>query len=341
MYIPEDNEIHAGQHQIPTMRQSDSTEPSFQMVSFELLPIEAVPLRMIKCPGGFYKGTPFEILKSITSTAIDRIKIGGKDPYDFMEVTEPNIDYDEVNLDVVSNINLTALPEYINSKTGISTSGLGVYVKHKQENKYDRVGIYIYPIYNPYRFREKVNKLKVIIDGSVTPEVSKTTYKTEGKLTTIVVSPLTTRNSKSSSSDTDEYGFIGSSAEGTASMEVTASKQSASVDSKKMKTAVKLTDTGGNENNPRIAVLDKHRTVVDEMVDIAAVAGEDIAVKWSYSDPEVLYPSMPVSVLMAVMGKPVLREATLLHAHTVYKYIEDRGTYLSVSSLRLRIGKVL
>jgi len=335
-YIPKDNEYSLGTHQSVEGVTSKNSQ-KLMIVSLELVDIEAVPLKLVKVEGGAYNDTGLAVLKSLIIRSADKISVHGDRAYDFLEIEDPNVE-ERGHVVIPTGTYLTALPNYINKTLGMYSSGIGFYCKRVIRNNRDDMGLFVYSLFNPYRYRENSRKLKIIIEpNEILVNASENTFIEGEKLSTIVTSPITSEGSKGSSSDFDEYGYIG--AEPIKGLKDRPKTDGSTLSYKgNNNTAFTFKNKKGGENAPLISSLNKHTTAAEAMTEIASNVGERIAVKWPNSNPEMLRPDLAVSVLMVRNGRPITRPANLLFHHTVYQNNAKDDRYITTTILLLQVS---
>jgi len=208
--IPRDNEMP-----VPRFNTGNSPTETMNMkqveVSLELVGLNTIPFELMRIQGGVYHETSLDVLHTVLSDAMETVKIRGDSPYDFIDMVLPNVKQKPKQILLNTHTPLTGLPEFMNNRYPIYTSGAGMYfssIVDLKKNK-ERFGVFIYPIFNPYRYRESNQKMKVIIDTNPSSDLVEGTFVTKGNITTCVVTGINMGDSNATASDEGRYGYIG------------------------------------------------------------------------------------------------------------------------------------
>ncbi len=310
-------------------------------VTMELTDVSVEPLLVVKADSGIYNGAPKSILRALISSAIDKITIKDGDVVDFVSVIDPNVTSAHKEVLIKSNTLLQAMPTYINNKYGVYTSAIGTYIQRTIIDNKDKLGFYCYPMYNTYRLREKTLKLAIVVSNTMETDMVKTTYFKDDDTVRILASNVTSDLDHRSSTDTREYAtrannedYFNVDRTSSANVVITKKDYSSAVNHQERKDKV---------SPVRYKQKDKNVNMTELISNMSSGFGDNVVVKWTNSNPWLLYPGMPVAILTATMeGTVKSRTGVLLGNHTVATPVmrEGKTFYVNTTVLMLKLNNV-
>ena len=299
--------------------------PNFQLVD---RPYEV--LSMLTASGIYSGLNSSTVLNNILSEAVNKIDLNGKKAYEIIQVEDTNNSDPISNLMLPSNTPILAVHKIIQKEVGIYTSDIGLYSQqYKNKNS-----LFVYGIYNPKRYNTDKDRLTILLSDENRTINNDKTMSVKNGVITILASP-----SKENMTDITKrthnkvLGFTMPNA-------------------KAMNKGLSTGTSGTSEGNPKDiedAILFQNKKdgldyaptteanhKFEAMSNVAKNVGDRLDVMWHASSEEVIYPMMPVEVLVQT-GTDVLKiygvvvftqvmDATVADTSDVF----NQSTYISL-----------
>lgn len=265
-------------------------------------------IRMTSVGGGFMNVKPEDILLySLTALSSemdldDEARIKGVEMYPAPEKRP------WAQVVVPHNKPFPELPMFLQNEVGgIYPTGLGVYLHHRQW--------YVYPLYDHTRYDKTLKTLTLInIPSKLMPEVERT-YRTTANQTIVLV----TGEVKHKDMSEAEMQNFGNGVRYMDSRMVLSGANEVG-ENKAVLTRIENTSEFITEQRPtglNNVVSSKNRITANiyaEMSEIARRSGSELQCVWQNSNPDLIYPGMPLRYMYLKQGKVVELKGTVLAA---------------------------
>lgn len=274
-------------------------------------------LRLKTLDGSFSNKTTEQILKGAWLHEANKVKVDGKDIVQILQIDPPDNSAVYGNLVIPNGTLLRDIPGFLQEKgKGVYTGGIGSFFQ-RYNNK---PGWFVYPLYKKERFDQDRFKLVIyaVPEGKM-PGMNRT-YRTEGKITYIAATGEKKMADTSKNTDLNHgTGFRMPDAEAF------------------MLKPVEIGPDGIKANRRRLVHEVSHRERKDQInsanmqsssansfkqySDVLSREFSAVAVTWENSNPDLLYPGMPVKYVYMDRGEYIESKGTLVTAYSVTKLI--------------------
>jgi hypothetical protein len=277
-------------------------------VSFQLQDIVMEQLRMISYGTIYRECNVTDVLKGIFSSTDKMVKVDVENTIKGVTMIEADNHEVQDHIIIPHETKLIDIPDLLqNERCGVYSAGLGFYLQNKMW--------YIWPLYNLKRSNTSERTLTVILIPSNKMPGVENTYRVTSKQLIIVVTGGAKHSDDSESKLLNEGNGI----------RVPDSRKLlegfGSVKGNKV-----VADRGANGSQfigvPRSSNLNHVPTgkmthnIYNETSKLASRAGSQMMANWQNSDPDLLIPTMAVTVIYERDGLPVLLDACLIGAHS-------------------------
>lgn len=289
-------------------------------------------LRLITISGSYKNVTMEQMLRGIFIHETNKIKVNGKPIVEVLEVDTPDNKVPVANLLLpqTSNIYLRDLPGYLQQKSkGVYSSGIGSFFQ-RYKNK---ATWFVYPLYDVNRFNS--DKTKLVIYGvpeDKLPAMDRT-FRQEGKIIYIVATGEKKMVDNSKNPDLNSgTGFRMADAEAFMLKPVVITEDGFTANRRRLSSEVSNSSRKDQTNSaPSFAGSANSFLRYSEVLG-RACAG--LALIWNNSNPDLLYPGMPVKYVYMDKGEYVESKGTLVTAFTITKIVGNpiEGTSHAITS---------
>lgn len=282
----------------------EADKMSFSTVSFQLIPISAYDLRLREVGGIFRDAMAYQVIEYFLSKLLLKDTYSREEYVGRIETDKGMLDKRYSALVVKEGIPLLSMVDYIDHHYGVSTAGIGWFLK--------RQVWYVFRPYDTLKYQEDVEKLTVINAPPSRYSQLEKNYTKIGKTLTVACTGET-RHIKHS----DMQALNGGVGLRFASLDAimpTGESNSLVVDPKDYITSVRTRDYG-NEYN-RVATSSERFTdnIGKELSKLAFQAGEVVETIWENGSIDLLVPGMATKFIFEKNGKLMTMHGTLLSA---------------------------
>lgn len=285
-------------------------------VKLQLLDRSLEPLRIKTVYGVFRDVSPEGLMRSLFGGESAKVLVDGKPSIDGVNIIEPDNKEKKDHIILPNGTSLKDLPTFLQERMGgVYSTGIGTFLQVYNEKRL----WFIYPLFNTSRFSETKDDKLIIY--AVPPDQFQgidRTYMKDGAVLKILA---TSARKYQDSADIDFMnkgsGFRMADARSF------------------MKKPVKMTEDGpkavrtqlnhesvmeAREDGLNYAPTSRMGASNNPFAQYSRVAGMQLArvdVTWENSNPDLLYPGMPVKYIFLDNNKPVEINGTLVFSHTV------------------------
>lgn len=326
-----------GNPSVVSQHTGDSGNDSDDLVSLTEVDVHLVEtgltkFKLIEVSGVFNQITPGDLIrglmgKDFSSYGIDQYPVG---------MVAPDNKAKRYQLSIPDGIKVIDLPDYIQGKYGVYSTGMGYYLKNGSW--------YIFPLFDYTRFTTSKKRLTILNVPTSEMVGSDNTYIKDGDDTFVFSTGM------SHHMDESERNIVNKGSG------VRYAKMDNIVDNHIVRTAgVSGVPTGRNRVefglDVREGSLVNNRTPKDRYgsnpwqnaSEITAGLGSIMLLPWEASSPDLLYPGMPVKLLYKRDGKVVHVFGTLIGVNTTVSSKQKSKTdnrYVSTSILTVRCSSI-
>lgn len=299
---------------------TDLNTSHIQDVYMELLDRNFETVRTKTFPGGSIVGKPAkDTIFALLMGESKNILIDGKAPVDGIDLVEPDNKEPIKHLFLESGMRAAYIPTYLqNEALGVYSTGIGTFFQRYKDKYY----WYVYPLYKPARFDEDVDRLVIYaVPEERMPGIDRT-YRTEGKVTYIVVTGSKSYIDSGKISDLNAgVGFRMPDANAMMKKPVKVTEEGPKGDRARLNSEVAGRER--KDGNIYAPVLHASANPYKQYSDIARRQLARVDLVWENSDSEKVYPGMPCKYVF--MDKD--------------EYKEKRGIVIGKYTVRELIGK--
>jgi hypothetical protein len=313
---------------------------SFIDVVFELVEMSLEPM-LIKTTTGVYRQvTPKQLMSTIIATESAKVLVRGQPAIKSIDIAPPDATAIIPTASIPAGYQVLTIPRLVQERfNGVYTGGIGTYLQSYK----GIMSLFIYPLLSSKRFNQPIDKLVIYaLPERRFPSLDKT-YLVDGP----VLSILTTSEKKYQ--DSGDLDFMNKGV----GFRMTDAKAM-------MKKPVKMTPEGpqGTRTSLNYEVAAEHkadglnyapmsadRISANPYVEQTKVMFRSMArvsISWQHSDPELIYPGMPVKYIflsgdeiVSLIGTVVFASHSTLTSSTV---VSD-GFYRTVTGLVLMVER--
>lgn len=301
---------------------TDLNTSHIQEVYMELLDRNFETVRTKTFPGGSIrnkkaKDTIFSLLMGVSKLVL----VDGKPPVDGIDLVEPDNNEPIPNLFLETGMRAAYIPTYLqNEVLGVYSTGLGTFFQRYKEKYY----WYVYPLYKPSRFDEDVDRLVIYaVPEERMPGVDRT-FRTEGKVTYIVLTGSKTYVDNGKISDLNAgVGFRMPDANAMMKKPILVTEEGPKGDRARLNTEVAGRER--KDGNIFAPVLAPSANPFKQYSEVARRQLARVDLVWENSNSELIYPGMPCKYVF--MDKD--------------EYKERRGVVIGRKAVHQIVGKPL
>lgn len=292
VFLPNENK-HYSSSELTSLDKDTIDHMDLVTVKLQLLDRSLEPFR-IKNTFGIYRNiTPETLMRSVTGSVIDLIKVDGKKCIDAIDIYKPNNDTVLKHIVLPSGTLAVDIPKYLQNKIcGIYNSGLGNYLQTYNGKKI----WFIYPLFYTKRFTEdSANTNKMIfyfVPSTRYAGIDKTFYKAGNVIKVACTSDKQIQEDGEAKYMDSGVGFSLVSADTMMGKPVSVDTKSPMVNPAKISTSIisKSRDDGLN-----YAPMSNRVISSNPYPDLTLVAYRNctrIDLVWNHSDPSLIFPGM-------------------------------------------------
>lgn len=244
--------------------------------------------------GIFTKTTMKDMLVGVMGDKLKSVKVGNKPYLDLMEVVEPQNEKQYDHILVPDGTYTVDLPAIMQREYGVYNADIGTYFQ-----RYDnRTTCFVYPLFNTKRFDESngVRKLVVIVLPTTLYEFNENSYYVDGDTVKVVVgeSTVLVNDGEKQMMDTG-IGFRAATADPMTKKPVEVTEEGPKGKRSSLNTEVIDRERADGVNITPVKAPSSNQ--LKYFSEISRKLGNLLTFDWRYSDPELIYPNMPVKVI--------------------------------------------
>ena len=264
----------------------------------------------IKQSGTVFRNVTLEnLLTAELSDNLTKLMVDGRPVIDELAIESISNKQRYHNLVIPDGTMVVSLPKYLHEKYGLYNAGVGLYFMDVN----DRRQLYLYNTYNINKSETGGRVLKIIVDNDRPSSLSNKSFYIEANVVTISVGMDSyINNDGEARMMQDGAGFKTINSRAMMAKPVQMGEQPYG-NRRVVNTEVLLTE---REDGVNYAILDTNNNIFTNTEGAVKRFGVPAKVSWSYSDPFLLQPSMPVIVTYNDSKKTVIRKGVLLAHHT-------------------------
>ncbi len=264
-------------------------------LSVQLIDRYTEALRVTPIDGVFNHCKVKDAIKAGISSCCKKIKVSGKPLEVNLNMIEPNNTFLYKHIDVPTGTNIIELPNYLqNSHFGVYNGDIGVYNKMILDNDKMVNNLYVYPIYSNSAF-DKVKK-KLVIFKSSNPNIDQVenTYFVDGDTVKIVAGSGTLALDMSSGSLISHGGDVATTSPDTAIQRNNVVKADGTSSSYAETNLSVKTNKKRKDGSNRFNYKGNNSNAYKSRSEVLKKSARHFRIPWIFSNPEILYPGMPV-----------------------------------------------
>ena len=277
-------------------------------INFELVDRREELLRLKNVSGAFRNITPETVLRGLFYHEANKTRVDGKNLIEVLDLDKPDNTVPIPDLYLPSDLLLRDLPGYMQEKGhGVYAAGIGGFFQVYK----DLPTWFVYPLYRPDRFDEDRYKLVIFAVPEERMPSHDHTFRIEGKTIYIVTTGEKSEIDPARMSELNlGVGFRMPNAESF------------------MTKPVEILEDGVKANRHRLNYEVQNHSRKDQVIyasvreaksnpymEYSRVLAQDLtglSITWQNSDPDLLYPGMPVKYVTMDKGQYLERKGTLL-----------------------------
>lgn len=304
-------------------------------VEFQLVDSSTEWLRSVSVGGVFRQATPADVLKSILANESQSMPIARQDIISVIDFVEADNLTKRAHIVIPHPTALTDLAAHLqNNCGGIYNSGIGFYL---QQNSW-----YVWPLYNIKRFESVLNGLTIInIPEGRFPNIERTYRQTNNHLVILATGETKSIDTASNMQQAQGHGIrfadagklFDSFGESIGNITKIARGQ--------LNTEVLVQKSLTGLSHLAQGIKRVSGNLFSELSGLAPRQGQIVVVAWDNSNPDLIYPGMPVKYLFEKDGVVYEREGVVLIAQH-YTQMSGSGAssrrYISSTALTLFVG---
>lgn len=311
-----------------TLRELNNLPPI--TVNLELQDRCEEPLRLKMIDGVYRNVTMEQMLRGTFIHEANKIKVDGKPIIQVLELDKPDNTEPVANLLIPQGVFLRDLPGYLQEKSrGVYNAGIGSFFQRYMR----KPSWFVYPLYKKTRFDEDRTKLVIYAVPEDRMPAINNTYRSEGKIIYIAATGEKKMAENSRNPDLNKgTGFRMADAEAFMLKPVKILEEGIQAVRRSLNHEVASQSRKDQMNSGQI-----HSSSSNAFMKYSELQSRDfsgVSVLWSNSNPDLLYPGMPVKYVYMDRGEYVEAKGTLVTAYTIIKLLGNplEGTGHSIST---------
>lgn len=301
-------------------------------------------LRLQQVSGVYKNSNVKDLIHSAMLTTIGKIKINDTPVPVNLTVMEPDNNVEYNNIRIPTGTSILDLPSYLQAiDYGVYNGNIGTYVKRTNctnpnnptclnNNGYD---VFVYPLYNDTAFDKVTKKLIVYAVNSVKFEMVENTYLVDGDIVKIIAGGSTRTLDNAENNMIDKgIGYVQTDPNLILERSTKITVDGVVVDTNNVNSAsiAKNRLDGGNGV--------QHISVASNMYpyrsDTLKASMMIVQLQWNYSNPELIYPGMPVMYIYLDNSNGIIKlKGTVQSIFTM----ENQGTKTINSFMNIMVDK--
>jgi len=310
-------------------------------VRLQLVDRSLEPLRIKTAFGVFRDVTQKQVIRTVLGGESAKVLVDGKPSIDGINIVEPDNLEEKDHIIFRNGVSVLSVPTYLQEEMGgVYSTGIGTYLQRYKEKRL----WFVYPVYDTKRF-DKTPDDKLIVYAlpqDKYPGLDRT-YNKDGAVVMVVA---TSGRRYQDSADVDfmnkGVGFRMAEARSFMKKPVVLKEGEGAKGVR-----VKLNHESGTEDREDgLNYAPTVETSANPFTEYSRVLGMQVAqvdFLWENSNPELLYPGMPVKYVFLDNNKPVELKGTVVFVHTLTA-LQAQGTnsnvYKNISTVTLLVEQV-
>lgn len=284
-----------------------------QEIVFELVDRKEELLRLKEVSGTFLNVTNEQILRGLFYYEANKIKVDGKNLIEMIELDPPDNKQTIPDLLIPSGTLLRDIPGYLQQEAqGVYSAGIGSFYQLYR----DLPSWFVFPLYRPERFDEDRFKMVIYAVPEEKMPHHDHTFRSEGKITYIVTTGAKHEvdNARMSELNTG-VGFRMADAESFMKKPVEVLPDGIKANRNRLNYELQ-----NHERKDQVLYASPKEISSNPFIHYSRILGEGmtlLTLSWENSDPDLIYPGMPVKYVTMDKGNYLERRGTLVKAMTI------------------------
>ncbi len=291
----------------------DLNHMPLQEINFELVDRREELLRL-KTVSGIYRNISVEqVLRGVFFHEANKIKIDGKNSVEVLDLDSPDQKNSVPELLLPSGLLLRDLPGFMQEKAkGVYSAGIGSFFQVYRDNP----SWFVYPLYRPERFDEDRYKLIIYAVPEERMPSHDHTYRVEGKIVYIVTTGAKSEIDPARMSELNSgVGFRMPNAESFMTKPVEILEDGIKANRHRLNYEVQ-----NHNRKDQVLYASMKKPGSNPFMEYSRILAQDftgLSISWQNSDPDLLYPGMPVKYVTMDKGQYLERKGTLVKVMNV------------------------
>jgi hypothetical protein len=310
------------------------------LIKCQLLDLSLQALRILYTGGSFTNMTYKDILYHTVGSDSLKVKVNGKPSIDAIDITEPDNNEIQTSTVIPDGTPIIKVPTYLQeSRKGIYSTGLGMYLQKYNNNK----TWFVYPLYNTALYATKSQKAILYV---VPPEAYtwvEKTFAVVNKVVKIVCIGDKHYISDGHSKIMDKgNGFRMSSAQAFMKKPVVMKASGPEASRSRLNYEVANANVANGLNYGAVPKAEISDNPFHQYSTISKTYTDKINVVWHNSNPDLIYPGMPVKFMYLSNNQLVSITGIIIFTHTSVVMANKglmNGIYYSNTAITLLVDK--